>query len=209
MWSSHNGSDNADAAGVGAPSWRLFLAVVLSDSIRTALAEAIAELRTLAPFASPAGLEAIHLTLHFLGQVESGRVSEIADGLKQAIAPFAAFELLASGVGAFPTPARPRVLWAGVAGPGHAGLVAIHEATTSPLRSAGIALEDRPYAPHLTLGRVRRELRASERGRLEEWIHRWQAFEFGALMVDAIHLMRSDLSARPPRYTTLETFALQ
>jgi RNA 2',3'-cyclic 3'-phosphodiesterase len=203
------GRDRLDVARVATPGWRLFLAIVLSDSIRRSLAQAIAELRTLAPFASPASLDAVHLTVHFLGQVQSGRVTEIAGGLKRAMAPFAAFELLVSGVGAFPAPSRPRVLWAGVAGAGQAELVAIHEATAGPLRSAGIELEDRAYAPHLTLGRVRRDPREGERGSLAEWSRRWQAFAFGALKVDAIHLMRSDLSARPPRYTTLETFALQ
>jgi 2'-5' RNA ligase len=87
--------------------------------------------------------------------------------------------------------------------------VKIHQASAAPLRSAGIELEDRPYAPHLTLSRLRRDPRATEREPLSQWLQRWEAAEFGMLAVDALYLMRSDLSVRPPEYTILETFALQ
>ncbi len=204
MSSSDTGSENA-----GAPRWRLFLAAALSDSVRSRLGEAIAELRVLAPLVSPSRLEAIHLTLHFLGPVESTRVGDLSDGLNRSIAPFTAFELLVSSVGAFPAPASPRVLWAGVEGSGHAELIAMYAATASPIRSAGIQVGARAYSPHLTLGRIRREPRASEKASIGEWMHRWRDFQFGTQTVGAIHLMRSDLSARPPRYTTLKTFALQ
>ncbi|HEY8736975.1 MAG TPA: RNA 2',3'-cyclic phosphodiesterase [Candidatus Dormibacteraeota bacterium] len=189
--------------------WRLFVAAALTEPIRTALAEAIGQLRVLAPCVSPSQVDAIHLTLHFLGQVESGRVSQIADGVGRAIIPFPAFELRVSGVGVFPAPSRPRVLWAGVAGPGRTELIALQGAMQLALRSAGIELENRVYAPHLTLGRVRREPRARERASLAEWMHRWQDVQFGALPIDAISLMRSELSVRPPRYTRLESFPLQ
>jgi RNA 2',3'-cyclic 3'-phosphodiesterase len=202
-------SEDPDAGKAAAPRWRLFLAAALTEPVRRALAEAIDQLRVLAPYVSPSRVDAIHLTLHFLGQVESGRVSQIADGLGRAIIPFRAFELLISGVGAFPAPSRPSVVWAGVGGPGLSELIAIQGATEAPLRTAGVERENRLYTPHLTLGRVRREPRAAERPRLAEWMHRWQDVPFGALPIDAISLMRSELSVRPPRYTRLESFPLQ
>jgi RNA 2',3'-cyclic 3'-phosphodiesterase len=202
-------SDEPGTGAAAAARWRLFLAVALTEPIRRTLADAMEELLVLAPFVSPSRVEAIHLTLHFVGQVERGKVSQIAGGMGRAIGSFQAFEVLVSGVGAFPAPTSARVVWAGIGEPGRTGLIALKQAMEAPLRSAGIELEDRVYAPHLTLGRVRGEPRAPERARLAEWMHRWQEFQFGALRVDAIHLMRSDLSARPPRYTVLETFALQ
>jgi len=197
------------SSDVGTKSWRLFLAARLSDSLRSALAQPMAELDPLGSLINRSRIEAIHLTLHFMGQVESNRVSELKAALFRAIESFAAFELLVSGVGAFPSSRRPRVVWAGISGPGRAELVKIHQASAAPLRSAGIELEDRPYAPHLTLSRLRRDPRATEREPLSQWLQRWEAAEFGMLAVDALYLMRSDLSVRPPEYTILETFALQ
>ena len=201
--------DPGTRAAVAAAKWRLFVAAELTEPVRIALAESIAELGAFAPLVFPSRVDAIHLTLHFLGQVESSRVSRVADGLGRAIVPFRAFEVLVSGVGAFPAPSRPRVLWAGVGGSGRAELVAVQGATEAPLRSAGIELEERVYAPHLTLGRVRRAPRARERASLAEWIHRWLDVQFGALPIDALSLMRSELSVRPPRYTRLASFPLQ
>jgi 2'-5' RNA ligase len=197
------------SSGVEAKSWRLFVAASLNDSVRSALAEAMAELEPLASLVNRSRVEAVHLTLHFMGQVASNRVSEINAELARAIAPFAGFELLVSGVGAFPSPGRPRVIWAGISGPGRAELVEIQRASAVPLRAAGIELEDRAYAPHLTLGRLRRDPRTAERAPLSRWMQRWEGADFGRLVVDRLHLMRSDLSARPPQYTVLETFALQ
>ena len=197
------------SSGVEAKGWRLFLAASLNDSVRGALAEAMAELEPLASLVNRSRVEAIHLTLHFMGQVASNRVTELNAELARAIAPFAAFELSVSGVGAFPSPRRPRVVWAGLSGPGREELAEIHRASAGPLRSAGIELEDRVYAPHLTLGRLRRDPRATEREPLAQWMRRWEGAVFGTLEVDALYLMRSDLSARPPQYTVVETFALQ
>jgi len=107
------------------------------------------------------------------------------------------------------TPALGGCAVGGVAGQGRTELIALQGAMQLALRSAGIELENRVYAPHLTLGRVRREPRARERASLAEWMHRWQDVQFGALPIDAISLMRSELSVRPPRYTRLESFPLQ
>jgi 2'-5' RNA ligase len=197
------------SSDVGKKSWRLFLAASLNDSVRSALAEPMAELDRLASLINRSRIEAIHLTLHFMGQVESSRVGELNAELARAIAPFAPFELLVSGAGAFPSRGRPRVIWAGISGPGRAELVEIHQASSKPLRSAGIVLEDRPYAPHLTLGRLRRDPRTTEREPLSQWMRRWEGADFGRLEVAAFYLIRSDLSARPPQYTVVESFALQ
>lgn len=198
------------SSSAGEPkSWRLFLAASLNDSVRAALAAPLAGLAPLAALVVPSRIEAIHLTLHFMGQVEGNRVIELEAELARVIASFAAFELEVSGVGAFPSPRRPRVIWAGISGPGGPQLVEIHRASAKPLRSAGIALEDRAYAPHLTLGRLRRDPRITEREPLARWMRRWEGSRFGKFEVDALHLMRSDLSARPPRYTVVATFALQ
>jgi 2'-5' RNA ligase len=101
------------------------------------------------------------------------------------------------------------VIWAGISGSGRAELAEIHRASAKPLRAAGIDLDDRAYAPHLTLGRLRRDPRTIEREPISQWMQRWEGADFGRLEVGALYLMRSDLSVRPPQYTVVESFALQ
>ncbi len=76
------------------------------------------------------------------------------------------------------------------------------------LRNAGVAVEDRFHA-HLTLGRVRRPLKAQERAMLSDWSARWRSASFGDIPVDRVRLMRSQLGGGPPKYTTVATFDLQ
>lgn len=191
------------------PRWRLFVAAPLSAVVREALTAPLEELATPHPKVNPSRLDAIHLTLHFLGNVESRRVADLGRGLRDAVRRFGRFEVTVSGVGAFPSMVKPRIIWAGITGPDRSRLLALQAATAAPLAGAGIALDDRPYAPHLTLARVRPGAGRPERRQLASWAERWADGRFGVLPIDAIQLMRSDLAARPPRYTALESFPLQ
>jgi len=64
------------------------------------------------------------------------------------------FEISVGGLGAFPTSRRPRVVWVGVEAP--AELAAVQNGVESAMARLGYAREDRPFSPHLTLGRVSR-----------------------------------------------------
>lgn len=188
--------------------WRLFVAALLSDANRRALGAPIAQLASLT-LVNPSRPDAIHLTLHFLGPVSSDRVDEISRGLLLAVRPFPAFVVEVTGVGAFPSLSRPRVLWAGIDGPERKRLGDLQLATGVALRAARMPVESRPYAPHLTLARLRDAPRREDRAAILGWAAQWKDASFGALLVDGLHLVRSDLGARPPRYTTLESFPLQ
>lgn len=131
---------------------RLFFALQLPDDVRSRLRPVLEAAR------SKAGegvgftrLEQLHFTLAFLG--ETPRVDEAcaaADGVRA----LTAFELEIAGRGAFPGLGRPRVLWLGV-GQGAAELCAVADRLCAGLRERGFKLEDRPFRPHLTLGRVK------------------------------------------------------
>ncbi len=189
--------------------WRLFVAALLSDSNRVALGAPLAQLAPLAPLVTASRPDAIHLTLHFVGPVEANRIEVLSHGLQDAVASFNRFEVEVASVGAFPSLSRPRVLWAGIGGPERERLSALQVATGNALRSAGLVVDERAYAPHLTLGRLRTMARAHDRVAIGRWADEWKAAAFGVLRIDAIHLMRSDLSQRPPRYSSLKSFPLQ
>ncbi len=133
---------------------RCFVAIDLPDDVRAAVAAAQQRLRDVAPKAdvrwtSPA---AIHLTLKFLGEVAD--VEPVRAAIAEVASRHGPIALAAGGLGAFPGPSRPRVLWAGItAGIRELGLLAADvERVVAPL---GFAPDARPFRGHLTLARVR------------------------------------------------------
>jgi RNA 2',3'-cyclic 3'-phosphodiesterase len=139
----------------------------------------------------------VHLTLKFLGDVEAARRDAVAGALARAAAGCSCFHLTVRGLGAFPTAARPRVLWAGV-DEGAAQAATLARRVDEALVALGFSPEPRVFAAHLTLGRVRAP-RADPR--LAEALAAGGIF--GRQRVDRLALMRSQLSPRGARYTEL------
>lgn len=131
---------------------RLFVALPLPDGVRAALAGYLERCAGLAPeqrWAPPANL---HLTLHFLGWVETEPMARVTAELAGVRRP--PFRLQIGGLGRFGTAARPRVLWVAVTA-GREALAALAAEVALACRRAGVVGDERPYNPHLTLCRVR------------------------------------------------------
>jgi len=191
-----------------AERWRVFLAIEVPDDIRTALTGPVGSLEPLRDVVRINALERIHLTLHFLGHHPRAHVEPLPGVLAPVVGRHQRFRLAVEGVGAFPDIRRPRVLWAGIAGADLPRLISVQADLGDALRTAGVATEDR-FHPHLTLARVVRPPKAPERKLLRDWSTRWGSTFFGEIPVDHVRLMRSQLGAGPPRYTTVATFDLQ
>jgi 2'-5' RNA ligase len=144
----------------------------------------------------------LHITLKFLGGVEDTRLPDVTAALAQAVS-VPAFDVPVRGLGAFPTPSRPRVLWAGTAAAPAFGALAA--AVDRALGSVGFPAEDRSFTPHVTLGRVRDGRRDPG---LAGALAAAAAEPFGVLRVARVSLMRSDLSPRGARYTELDGWSL-
>lgn len=142
----------ADAARLA--DVRLFIALNLPGEVRDALHAGAAPLREAVPcgigWVKPEGL---HLTLKFLGDVEEARVPAIVEAVRTVAAAHPVPRLVVQGVGAFPSLARPRVVWAGVEATPRLELLQ-HDAEGT-LARLGFEVEGRPFRPHVTLGRVR------------------------------------------------------
>jgi RNA 2',3'-cyclic 3'-phosphodiesterase len=187
---------------------RAFIAVALPQGVRDALAELLRDLQPLSTWIRPTVAERIHLTLHFLGNIDAGQQDQLVDAIRPIVLGSHPFSLAVEGVGAFPNIRRPNVLWAGVRGSGLADLIRLQREIGRVLTPIGFAVEPR-FTPHLTLGRARNPLRREGRQAFDAWYGRWQSTTFGEFAVDRVHLMRSELGGGPPRYTVLATFALQ
>jgi len=132
---------------------RLFagVAVAATEEMRRALAELQRELR--GERIRWTRLEKLHLTVEFFGFTEKERIPELAAALAKAAADARPFPMSLGGLGMFRDLRHPRVLWMGV---DSEGLVRLHGCVQARLREAGWTPEARPFAPHLTLGRMER-----------------------------------------------------
>ena len=117
--------------------------------------------------------------------------------LDAVAAGVARFDLDIKGLGAFPSLARPRVIWAGV-GEGGGALAALAGRVAGGLARVGVPLEERPFSPHVTLARIREPRRAPD---LAVMLAAGAGREFGTVTIERVCLMRSDLSPRGARYT--------
>ena len=193
---------------VEAERWRLFVAIELPDTISEALEAPLQSLDPLDSVVRHSQRSGIHLTLAFLGMVDSTCVPEIASRLRSATATASPFTVEVSGAGMFPSVSRPQVLWVGIGGDDRPRLLELAARVANELRQAGFEPEKRAFHPHLTLGRVRRPPRPTEQRALREWLAEWRDRAYGQLPVSGVSLMRSQLSTGPPTYTRLERFRL-
>jgi 2'-5' RNA ligase len=192
------------AGGRAVASVRTFVAVLLSDEVRAALAGAIGHLRSRAREVAWVAPENLHVTLKFLGAVDEERLPAVGQALAAVAAAARGFELVIAGLGAFPTPTRPRVLWAGIDA-GADALASLARAVEGALAGLGFPREERPFVGHVTLGRVREPRRDPGLARaLAAAADR----AFGRTAVDRLTLMRSDLGPRGARYTPLGSWPL-
>lgn len=141
---------------------RLFVAVNLPDDVRASIHGTAAPLREAALPVKWVAPDGLHVTLKFLGDVASKRLPEITTVLEGACAGAKAFPLLLSGFGAFPAPDRARVFWVGCepAPP----LELLQDALERGFATLGFPVEGRPFRPHVTIGRARRDVRSGVRG---------------------------------------------
>ena len=187
---------------------RAFIAIQLPKSIKSALSELQERLKrggyTSIKWVAP---DSIHLTIKFLGDIDSGAVPEITEAMSEAIGGITEFQLELTEVGAFPNLRTPRVVWVGIGGD-TAKLTTIRDAIERALIPSGFTPEKRAFSPHLTLGRVREKASSDERRRLGEAIATIELAATPSFTVDSINLMRSILTRERALYSCLSSVAL-
>ena len=189
---------------------RAFVAVDISQQARRSLADAVESLQDQGVggvrWVRPSG---IHLTLKFLGEIDPGLRDDILGALRRAAGERSSFRLVLSGLGAFPRPEAARVIWAGLGGDVDQleGLQRDVDREVSPV--AGVALEKRPFAPHLTLGRVRDNVSSTERRRIGDTLNSVSLASTPSWPVTEVHLIRSTLTPVGATYDVLGTCTLE
>ena len=175
---------------------RTFVAIFPPQEVREALFRAAQNLQASKAFRL-VGQEKIHLTLKFLGDV----AEQDLDTIKKILQPLGdghdPFEVSTSGFGAFPSEQRARILWSSI-DQGSEHLRTIAEEVETLLSPAGFERENRPYIPHLTLGRAR-----ARRTKLVTPETSPPTLRF---TVRGINLVKSAQGEKTVTYSTLATF---
>jgi len=144
--------------------------------------------------------ENLHITLLFLGEVDARETPALCQAVKQVARRIRPFPITLAGTGAFPTPRRPRTLIVHVT-EGGPELIALHDALEAPLLELGCyRREDRPYKPHLTLGRVKGQEAAEPLAAVLAQFEGWQG---GQTHVDEVLVLCSELRHQGPEYVVL------
>lgn len=180
---------------------RAFVAINLSLESTRAVAALARELRAdLEPlplkvsWVVPANL---HQTVKFLGDIDPEMVEAIRAGLVQAAAKVAPFPVEAQGLGAFPAPTKPRVLWVGLQDP-QSGLAQVKRGVEEALEELGFKSDKRKFRTHLTVGRVRKGKQD-----LDEILAKYAERSCGISTVSELVLYESRLKRTGAEYTVL------
>ena len=188
---------------------RSFIAIELPAEVRAELASIEEKLKVRRhPFVKWVDPESIHLTLKFLGSVSGETIPEIVEAMSLVAQPVSPFTLQIGGTGAFPNWQRPQIVWVGVGGE-MGRLTTLQRELEAALSPLGFPPESRPFSPHLTLGRLRERVTPEDRRRFGLWA---QSVKFEASLsfeVNAVRLMKSQLTSSGPIYSELALVKLK
>ena len=133
-------------------SVRAFLAIPLPRQLQEAIRVIQSELQASIAEARWTRPENLHLTLHFFGEIEQETLEKLKVSVLSVKGCQRPFQVEVKGLGAFPDPYRPRVIWLGLEPRDQ--IEQLHRATEQCLSHAGLTTDSRPYSPHLTIGRL-------------------------------------------------------
>jgi 2'-5' RNA ligase len=182
---------------------RLFIAIESPDAVRATLMALQRELKLFLPRNSTAWTkpENMHLTLRFLGNVESTRISGLAQKLAAALAGFGEFDLVCERLGCFPDLRGPRVAWAWVHDEGECLGKLRRQVDEAVKVFAGQPAEE-SFVGHITLARPK-HIKRPDAERLAQFVKRAATRRFGHWRVSSVVLLNSQLSPTGRSYRQL------
>lgn len=176
---------------------RTFIAVDASPAVRGQASHVIRQLAKITSAVRWVTPESMHVTLKFLGDVDSRDFPEICHVMSKVVADVPPIQLITGGVGAFPSPHHPRTIWIGFS-QGAEQLVHLHRCLDDGLHELGFRREPRKFQPHLTIGRVNGS--GSELTELCNSLQSGIASQSSEMLIDEVVLYSSELTPDGPIY---------
>jgi len=182
---------------------RTFIAVDIPSHIQQLIQQRTEPLRkslgaALVRWVAP---ESVHLTLKFLGDVAPANIQMLSQMLGAEADVVHAFDIHVNGLGCFPSRKRPRVLFIGIQAP--AELEALYRGIDSACARLGYESDQRDFAPHLSIGRVRQDIPVAGQQQIRAALEASVIDALGTARVDSVHLYKSDLKPGGSVYTKL------
>lgn len=183
---------------------RVFVAIDIPGNLKELINRDIERMKDYGIRASFPRMEALHVTIKFLGEVSLDMVSKVVDSLKEVVKKVNSFDLTVKNRGVFPNSAKPRVVWVGIESSPH--LERLKELVDDNLERLGFTREDREFRPHVTIARLK-----WLDGAGKDFIRKLTKEEmlYGAFKVDKVILYESILKPEGAVYRVIEEFYLE
>jgi RNA 2',3'-cyclic 3'-phosphodiesterase len=187
---------------------RTFIAVDLPSELKKKIDEICTFFRQKTPERALKWVSAehLHLTIKFIGEINESKIVQVKDAMEHALIHQTTFEFQVSGMGIFPNHKVPRIIWLGIIGV--EPLTMIHRNLDKELAKLEIQPETRPFSPHLTLARVRKNVDPAVLKTIGATLSQFKVDAVGTAVVHAIHLYQSELTPSGPLYTLLHSVPL-
>ena len=187
---------------------RSFIAIELPAELKLELVQLEAQLKSgEQPGVKWVDPDGIHLTMKFLGNIAVDRVEGITRAMEEAVCGISPFQLKVKELGVFPNFKRVQVAWVGLTGEVDK-LAQLQKRIESNLTPLGFAPESRPFAPHLTLARLRAQTSPDEKQRFGQLIANTTFEAACTIEVDAISLIKSQLTREGAIYSQINSIRL-
>jgi RNA 2',3'-cyclic 3'-phosphodiesterase len=183
---------------------RIFVAVALEAALGRAVAELPRRLNSAGAAFRWVPPKNLHLTLKFLGEITEERVTRVADAAREVAGRSRPFSITLGGLGAFPSPKKPQIVWIGVV-QGAERLIELARDLDVTLRRVKFPQDDRPFRPHLTIARAAHGRPLPD---LSGPVGRMRGVMVGTQSVDTLLVMESTLAANGSIYRSVEEVRL-
>ena len=183
---------------------RIFVAVALEAALGEAVAKLPPRLNSAAAafrWVPPGNL---HLTLKFLGEIPEERVAQASDAAREVAGRSRPFSITLGGLGAFPSPKKPQIVWIGVV-QGADRLIELARDLDVTLRRVKFPEDDRPFRPHLTIARA---THARPVPNLSGLLGGMRGVVVGTQSVDRLVVMESTLNTNGSVYRSVDEVRL-
>lgn len=180
---------------------RVFIAIAIPGPLEQRLAHLQAELAGAVPGCRWVSALPFHMTLAFLGDVPDGELDDLCQVAAGTADLFEPFEIEVTGLGAFPSPNRPRVIWAGVTAPNLNPLFDLQKSLIESLTRIGRRPNDERFHPHVTLGRIKHARQGM--GDLTGLMERYRTWTAGQCAIADALVFASTLGPKGSVYTVL------
>jgi RNA 2',3'-cyclic 3'-phosphodiesterase len=180
-------------------SIRAFIAAEIGEEVREKLARLQSHLKYMSQEARWVPPKDMHFTLTFLGEVPDSTVGAVSSAMDKAAGPVAPFACEVAGLGFFGSPRSPRVIWAGMRG-NVQPLLDIHSCLAASMKELGFEPDERPFAPHLTLARLKFPKHTEK---LIAELERKKDESLGNVQISRIVLIKSNLGSHDDRYAVI------